>query len=79
MAKGLCPAHYTQWRTGVELRPQGQPRGVCIFDGCDKLWGARQLCDGHYDQWRRGRELRPLRQLHTGLVRNEAPVWRAKS
>jgi len=49
-------------RKGWELRPLGQPQGVCTFDGCDAPHSARGLCSGHWAQQRAGRELKPLQR-----------------
>ena len=36
-------------------------RGLCTYDGCDKIHQAGGLCIGHYYQVRRGSPLTPLR------------------
>jgi hypothetical protein len=56
-ARGLCHAHYQQWRSGVPYpapltrTPKGKYR-ECTQQGCPEAHYARGLCSRHYKrQW----------------------------
>lgn len=61
VARGLCSAHYQQYRAGVELHQIGhRPARTCTYPGCDKRHYSHGLCRGHCSQIERGVPLRPL-------------------
>lgn len=60
--RGLCAAHYQQWRLGQGMRPlRGkEPKRLCSFDGCDRVNRAKGLCQSHYAQKIAGKKLTPI-------------------
>lgn len=54
VARGLCPMHWTRWRTHGDPSVGAQPvRGVCSIDGCENPHKARGWCRVHYSRWQK--------------------------
>lgn len=83
-SRGLCLAHYRQWRAGKELaptrfkEPNNWKKETCSFPSCDRVTKGKGLCPGHYHQQWRGEELKPLRvqrgRSKYGSSKNRVPV-----
>lgn len=60
--RGLCSAHYQQWREGKELTKLRvrSKRRACSFNECDRPTRAKGLCQSHYAQKVAGKELKPI-------------------
>lgn len=54
-ARGMCHAHYRDWKDGKQLRgaPSVQPVASCSVDECDKPSRSKGYCTPHYNRWRR--------------------------
>lgn len=79
----MCNAHSIQARTGKELSPPRERKGinlwgtaVCVFEDCGRQVRAKGLCAGHYYQQRHVGTLSPIstrqRPVGAAAVRNEA-------
>lgn len=61
-SRGMCGAHYKQWKSGRELAPLRDYRkhATCTVDGCEKPHEAKGFCSNHYlRHWNNGQPTRP--------------------
>lgn len=81
VARGLCNTHYARWREHGDANfPTGNlgwgytrfrkddPRydKRCSFEGCDRIFYAKNLCLRHFEQQREGKPLTPIRPRYEG-------------
>lgn len=50
-ARGLCAAHYSQWKRGSHLKPIRVKRAGCGHPGCDRPFHAKGYCATHCTQF----------------------------
>lgn len=77
-ARGLCNMHYSRWLKHGDTNTKGgwgstrfkksDPRygKRCSFEGCDRIFYAKNLCMRHWVQYNEGKPLKPIRLILEG-------------